>query len=843
MSKSAANHEPVDRTVLATLRGILPNLSRSEARVARTALDDPGGTAASTIAELARRCNTSETTVIRLCRTIGFNGYPEFRLALAAAAAATRNEEQLSGEILPDDTTEQIVRKVAGADARAITETAEQVSTRSLEEVARAIATARRIDIFGAGASSFAAQELQSKLHRIGLMSHSFADPQFAIASAGSLGSQDVAVGLSHSGSTKDTIRFLEAAAKRGATTVAITNHPRAPIARRADIVLTTAARETTFRSGAMASRIALLALVEIIFVLVAQQRVNTAITVNLKPGITWSDGTALTARDFVGLWDVKWAQQDPNWASLTDVKATSDTQLVYETRDLSPNLLQQLLRWHQPAPSSQFGDIYDRLGQLRASGASPADAKVRAVLDDLEALEVDQAVTYGPYVIDPSSVTTQQLRMIKNDGGYNADKISFDHVDVVWGRAEQTVPLLLRNELDYTTDAFTPADVRALEANPNLELIRTPLSTGTGIWFNESIRPFEDKRFRRAIALIIDRDRNAKAALGEAAKPVEYMVGFSDTYVDGWLSDEVVADLDTYHQDLEAAAGLLMEIGLSKDRDTWTYQGKPFGFEITAPSDFADFLASARDVSEQLNAFGFGTRVRGIPSANRPDTIAQARYEVMLDFSMVSTPSHPATSLNWNMARGHFGTNNPEASGSKGLNWPWHQRALDGTEVYIPDLLDQAVAGFNQERQKRAVEKLAQIFNDQLPVVPIFERYTTDPIAHGPRVTGWLPKDHPVYVYKNNQGSDNYVSIQFLEGILRPAEGSEGSFRTSAPYTQPPGYGLNMFAANSIHATMTSPSYDITLPPLFWYAAAIDAYIPAVGESYSVAKVDDSPT
>ena len=559
-------------------------------------------------------------------------------------------------------------------------------------------------------------------------------------------------------------------------------------------------------------------------------------ITVNLTPGVKWSDGTPLTAQDFVGMWNVKWAQEDTNWQSMTDVKAASDTQLVYETRDLSPNLLQQLLRWYQPAPSSQFGDIYDKLGQLRAAGAKTSDPNVKAALDHAEKLVVDKAVTYGPYVIDPRSVTAQQLRMVKNDGGYNAGTIHFEHVDVYWGQTQQTVPLLLQNQLDYTTDALAPTDVKALAGNPNIELIRTPLSTGTGVWFNETVKPFNDKRFRQAIALIIDRQRNATVSLGTAAKPVKYMVGFSDNYVPDWLPGDVVGKLNTYQRDPDAAARLLEDVGLSKGGNNWTYNGKPFGFEITAPSDFPDFLASAKDVSAQLNEFGFDTHVRGIPAANRPDTIAQGRYQVMLDFSMVSTPSHPATSLDWNMAEGFFGTNNPESSGAKGLDWPWHQQAPDGTEVYIPDLLDKAVAGSDKKPQEGAVDTLAQIFNDQLPVVPIFERYTTDPIAHGPRVTGWLPANHPIY--KNNQGSDPYVSIQFLSGVLRPAKGADGSFRTSAPYSQPPNYSLNKYAANSIYSTMTSPSYDITLPPLFWYAEAIHAYIPGVGKSYSVAEV-----
>lgn len=277
MPDSAEKLEPTGSTVLATLRGILPDLSRSEARVAQAAVNDPAGTAASTINQLARHCDTSETTVIRLCRTLGFDGYPEFRLSLAAAAAASGEEEYLSGEILPGDTTEQVVRKVTGADAQAVTETAKMVSIRSLEDAAKAIGAARRIDLFGAGASSFVAQDMQYKLHRIGLTSHCFADPHSAISSAALLRSGDVALGLSHTGATKDTIRYLEVARASGATTVAITNHPRAPIARKADIVVTTAARETTFRSGAMASRIAQLTLVDVLFVLVAQQHIDVA--------------------------------------------------------------------------------------------------------------------------------------------------------------------------------------------------------------------------------------------------------------------------------------------------------------------------------------------------------------------------------------------------------------------------------------------------------------------------------------------------------------------------------------------------------------------------------------
>src|SRR3954451_4590476 len=92
------------------------------------------------------------------------------------------------------------------------------------------------------------------------------------LTSAAVLEPSDVAIGISHTGSTVETIDALSVARRRGATTVALTNFPRSPIAEAADLVLTTAARETTFRSGATASRLAQLTVIDCVFVGVAQR-------------------------------------------------------------------------------------------------------------------------------------------------------------------------------------------------------------------------------------------------------------------------------------------------------------------------------------------------------------------------------------------------------------------------------------------------------------------------------------------------------------------------------------------------------------------------------------------
>lgn len=259
--------------VLVKIRASMPDLAPAERRVAEAALEDPAGTAGRTISQLAAACRTSEATVVRFCRAIGFSGYPDLRLALAAAAGqADGDHGWVSGEIAADDDDAQIVEKVAYADAKAITETAQQLDAAVLGRVADAVHRAHRIDMYGAGASAFVAADLQQKLHRIGRLAFSAADPHVASASAALLTSRDVAIALSHSGSTRDTVEYLRIAREAGATTVALTNYPGSPLAQTATHVLTTAARETTFRSGAMASRIAQLTVIDMVFVATARR-------------------------------------------------------------------------------------------------------------------------------------------------------------------------------------------------------------------------------------------------------------------------------------------------------------------------------------------------------------------------------------------------------------------------------------------------------------------------------------------------------------------------------------------------------------------------------------------
>jgi DNA-binding MurR/RpiR family transcriptional regulator len=263
-----------DVGVLITIRAMLPNLAPVEQRVAQAVLDDPGGVAWRSISELARSCGTSATSVVRFCRAIGLRGYPDLRLALAGAVAHDDATAVVaaSSDIDPGDDPGAIVKKIAYADAAAVTDTASRLDIAAMTTVVDALADAGRIDIYGVGASGFVAGDLQMKLQRIARPAFALPDPHLAISSAALRNPGDVAVGISHTGTTVDTIDALAEARAHGATTVAITNFPWSPITEVADHSLFTAARETAFRSGAMTSRIAQLTLVDCLFVMLAQR-------------------------------------------------------------------------------------------------------------------------------------------------------------------------------------------------------------------------------------------------------------------------------------------------------------------------------------------------------------------------------------------------------------------------------------------------------------------------------------------------------------------------------------------------------------------------------------------
>lgn len=181
MPHEAARDEAGAHPVLVRMRAIRPELRPSEQRIADLFLADPAGTAGLSIAELAQRCDTSTTSVVRFCKRLGYDHVRELRNhVLRDVERETFDTAALpavSGDIDRNDTLADIVAKVSLAETLSLADTAKVLDTESLRASVDAITSSTRVDIFGVGASSIVGLDLQRKLTRIGRTALEWSDP------------------------------------------------------------------------------------------------------------------------------------------------------------------------------------------------------------------------------------------------------------------------------------------------------------------------------------------------------------------------------------------------------------------------------------------------------------------------------------------------------------------------------------------------------------------------------------------------------------------------------------------------------------------------------------------
>jgi DNA-binding MurR/RpiR family transcriptional regulator len=239
-------------------------------------LADPAAAARATIVELAERSGTSPATVTRFCRALGFEGYSDLRLGIAGetgrAARSAGWTIDIGREIQPTDPLDRVLDQIMAADTRAMHNTAALLDLKEVERAADAIAAGGRVDIYGEGGSALVGGEIQFSLHRIGVAAWAWSDVHNGLASAAQLRAGDVALGISHSGQTQETIELLAEAGSHGASTIALTSFPRSPLAELADIVLLTATQATTFRPDALSARHPQLVVLDLLYIAVAQR-------------------------------------------------------------------------------------------------------------------------------------------------------------------------------------------------------------------------------------------------------------------------------------------------------------------------------------------------------------------------------------------------------------------------------------------------------------------------------------------------------------------------------------------------------------------------------------------
>lgn len=240
---------------LARLRGRLPHAAKSRKRIATFILESPARAQGLCAEELARACGTTASTVIRFVQELGYAGYRAFQLDLAAAVAL--REPVTLDDVPADAPFETIIDLVFQYNQQSLLETARTLDKAALVKVAQLIVKARRTCFLGVGASAGIAREAVYRLTSLGLTAVAAEDPYHQIFTTGGVDARDVVVGISHTGQTALVVESVQEARGRGARTVALTNYPRSPLARAAELRLITAFREHRISAAVSSSRTA----------------------------------------------------------------------------------------------------------------------------------------------------------------------------------------------------------------------------------------------------------------------------------------------------------------------------------------------------------------------------------------------------------------------------------------------------------------------------------------------------------------------------------------------------------------------------------------------------------
>jgi len=239
-----------------------PQLRKSELKVADHVLAQAAQVMHSSMADLAREVGVSEPTIVRFCRAIGCTGFQDLKLRLAQSLAAGANFGQFS--ISEDDSVDELSHKIFDTTLATLMDVRERLDPQATAQAIEALASARRVEFYGFGASGAVASDAQHKFFRLQVSTAAYSDPHMQAMSAVTLGAGDVAVAISQTGRTKDLLHSASLVVDSGATLISLCPS-QTPLAEMARVHIPIDVPEDTDIYTPLSSRIAHLVVIDVL--------------------------------------------------------------------------------------------------------------------------------------------------------------------------------------------------------------------------------------------------------------------------------------------------------------------------------------------------------------------------------------------------------------------------------------------------------------------------------------------------------------------------------------------------------------------------------------------------
>ncbi len=266
---------PQSSNTLLLISSIYKSLTKAEKKVADAVQNNPEIAVYLTVTDLSEKAGVGETSVIRFCRKLGYRGYHDFKLAMAQDIVNLPN--YIEGHIEESDDAGVIAQKISANNVNMLQNTLDLIHAEELKKVAQTILKAKRLYIYGVGSSGITALDAHYRFMRLGIEVEAQRDSHIIAMSSSLVKKEDVVLGISTSGSTRDLVDSVKNAKKNGATVICLTSHARSPITNHADHILLVPSKEMPTQGGALSTKIAQIHMLDILSSLVYLMTKKTA--------------------------------------------------------------------------------------------------------------------------------------------------------------------------------------------------------------------------------------------------------------------------------------------------------------------------------------------------------------------------------------------------------------------------------------------------------------------------------------------------------------------------------------------------------------------------------------
>lgn len=273
---------------IAMIKNVINDLPESEKKIAIFILNNPSNLLTMTAQELGDSSNTSSSAVIRLCKSLNLSGFQELKMRILGDLNSSHDASY--SDIKKDDTIKSIIQSLRNNAIKSIDETLQFLNEETLKACVNFIDKADTIVIYGMGASFLAAKDAQQKFLRVNKSCYAIEDTHLNATMIANLNKNDLFVGISTSGETRETIKLIELANLRNINTIGITRYGKTTLSKLSKCNLyTPSSIETPFRSAATSSRMSQLYIIDVLFMCYATSKYdsiinylkNTADTIN----------------------------------------------------------------------------------------------------------------------------------------------------------------------------------------------------------------------------------------------------------------------------------------------------------------------------------------------------------------------------------------------------------------------------------------------------------------------------------------------------------------------------------------------------------------------------------